>query len=110
MKLPVVAAFMFTSVFSISALAADTFVCEGEFATTSLCETSGQVTIQGIPLNPRDCQHTCDMHGGFKHTGCGTIDSFAANICGGATAVKTQVFPGADGNHCGYAWWSISCR
>jgi hypothetical protein len=87
---------------------ADTLVCEGEFATTAECDKTS--TLQGIPINQKDCSHTCDMHPGFQHTDCGTIADAAAHICGTAKAVNTHPFGGVDGNKCGYAWWSVSCQ
>jgi hypothetical protein len=86
-------------------------VCEGQWSSASDCQKkSGGVFIQGVPLQQTDCTNTCENHGGFKHTDCGTIDSYAAKICGNRPVEKKYAFPGASGNKCGYAWWAISCQ
>ena len=96
---------------SISLAGSDSYVCEGQWATAKDCgDNSGGVWVQGIPLNAPDCGNTCEEHGGFAHTGCGTIDNYAAKICGSKTVVKTHAYGSTEGNQCGYNWWKISCQ
>src|SRR5205085_5540558 len=56
------------------------YVCEGEFDTYKRC--SANDTIQGIPVNPRDCTNTCESHDGAQHTPCGTLGEFEQKLCG----------------------------
>ncbi len=88
-----------------------TLVCEGEFAGPEDCDKSKTgVFVQGVPLGgQRDCTNTCRNHGGYTHTPCGTIDSFAAKICGKPAAGLKQMFPKTEGNQCGYMWVTVIC-
>ncbi len=86
-----------------------TLVCEGEYRLYKDC-ASGGVFIQGVRVDGRDCTNTCENHGYVRQTGCYTLDSYAKKLCGNKTAVRTQAFPPAAGNKCGYGWWFITCQ
>jgi hypothetical protein len=82
-------------------------VCEGEFDTFKRC--SGADTIQGIPIDANDCTNTCENHPS-KQIPCGTLGEFEKKLCGNKTPIKTGAFPSAEGNKCGYGWYTISCQ